>query len=181
MTTLHAYIDESRLRLSPDDPTNLYIMVAVVVSSTDILDIQHRLRDLLPQGIPRLHWRNDRTALRRKHLDLLAELHHSPGMDSLEAHATLSRAKREEAGRTLCLAALAERLAAQGVRELVIESRQDHQDVRDARVLLRARNDGAIPRGLQWRHGRPLAEPLLWPPDAIAGVVGPGQWGSGGI
>lgn len=172
MNTLHAYIDESRLRLTSDDPANLYIMVAVVVSSTDVLDIQHRLRDLLPQGIPRLHWRNDRTALRRKHLGLLAELHHSFGMDSLEAHATLSRAKREEAGRRLCLAALAAHLADQGVRELVIESRQDHQDVRDDRVLLGARDNRVIPRELQWRHGRPLAEPLLWPPDAIAGVVG---------
>lgn len=141
MSTLDAYIDESRLRLSPEDPANLYIMVAVVVSSTDVLDIQHRLRDLLPQGIPRLHWRDDRTALRRKHLDLLAELHHSPGMDSLEAHATLSRAKREEAGRTKCLAALAAHLVVRGVRELAIESRQEHQDVRDDRVLLGARID----------------------------------------
>lgn len=172
MNTLHAYIDESRLRLSQDDPTNLYIMVAVVVSSTDVLDIQHRLRKLLPSGINRLHWRNDRTPLRRKHLDLIAELHHATGLTSLEAHATLSRAKREEAGRTKCLAALAAHLAARDVRELVIEARQPHQDKNDERVLLDARRDGATPRELQWRHGKPLAEPMLWPPDAIAGVVG---------
>lgn len=42
MRTLHAYIDESRLRLRDDEPENLYVRVAVVARSDDILNMQRR-------------------------------------------------------------------------------------------------------------------------------------------
>jgi hypothetical protein len=167
----HAYIDESRLRIG-DGSQNLYLMVAVVVPGHQILAIQRQLRELLPAGVKRLHWREDRPSLRRKHLRLLADLHAAAELDGFQAHAFLARARREVAGRQRCLAALAGDLAARGVEELVIESRQRHRDRDDDRVLLRARGDGVIPDTLQWRYGRPHAEPLLWAPDAIAGAVG---------
>lgn len=167
----HAYIDESRLKTG-DGSLNLYVMVAVVVDGSQILAIQRRLRELLPAGVKRLHWRDDRPGLRRRHLELLTELHADAGMDGFQARAFLARARREVAGRQRCLAALAGDLAERGVKEVVIESRQRHRDRDDDRVLLQARGDGLIPAALQWRYGRPLEEPLLWPPDAIGGAVG---------
>jgi hypothetical protein len=93
-------------------------------------------------------------------------------LEGFEAHARIARVRRARAARERCLAALAAELCQHGVGELVIEGRQVHEDAPDRRVLLRARQDGVTSRTLQWRFGKPLGEPLLWVPDAIAGVVG---------
>lgn len=69
------------------------------------------------------------------------------------------------------LATLAGRLVHGGVDELAIESR-GHRDIEDDRVLLDCRRDGVIAPDLLWRHDRPHDEPLLWLPDALAGVLG---------
>lgn len=55
---------------------------------------------------------------------------------------------------------------------MVIESRQERNDRKDRREILRAQEGGVAARELIYRHGRPKAEPLLWLPGAIAGTVG---------
>lgn len=69
------------------------------------------------------------------------------------------------------LATLRARLIHGGVDELLIESR-GHRDIEDDRPLLDCRRDGVIASDLLWRHDRPHDEPLLWLPDALAGVLG---------
>lgn len=167
---LHAYLDESRLRIG-DGPENLYLMVAVVVAGVDRLVIQDRLRSVRPPGFKRLHFRDDQRAVQRRHVTLLRELHEQGVIHAVEAHARIPRARREQAGRNRCLSALAGHLAAAGVSELIIESRQEHQDQRDRRILHAGRDNGVVPPDLQWRFGRPKGEPLLWAADAIAGII----------
>jgi hypothetical protein len=173
---LHAYLDESRLRVG-DGPENLYVMVAVVVAAQARLDVQAELRSLLPAGVRRLHFRDDKPGVRRRHLMLLAAFAEAGRLEAVEAHAIIPSARRERAARERCLSALAGDLAQRGVGELVIESRQDHQDQRDSRTLLTCRSHGVVPHALQWRFGRPKSEPLLWPPDTLAGVLGHGLLG----
>jgi hypothetical protein len=169
---LHVYLDESRLRVG-DGPENLYVVVAAQAR----LDVQAELRSLLPAGVRRLHFRDDKPDVRRRHLTLLAAFAEAGRLEAVEAHALIPSARRERAARERCLSALAGDLAQRGVGELVIESRQDHQDQRDSRTLLTCRSHGVVPHTLQWRVGRPKSEPLLWPPDTLAGLLGHGLRG----
>lgn len=178
--TLPDDLDESRLRVG-DGPENLYLMVAVVVASSDVLDVQARLRELLPAGVRRLHFRDDKPSVRRHHLEVLAAWAGAGRLEALEAHAMIATARREHAARERCLSALAGALGQRGVGELVIESRQEHQDQRDSRTLLACREHGVVGRDLQWRFGRPISEPLLWPPDLLAGVLGSGHLGRASV
>lgn len=149
---LHAHLDESRLRVG-DGPENLYFMVAVVVAGVDRLAIQDRLRSVRPPGFKRLHFRDDQRAVQRRHVTLLRELHEQGVIHAVEAHARIPRARREQAGRNRCLSALAGHLAAEGVGEIVIESRQEHQDQRDRRILHAGRDNGVVPPDLDTCSG----------------------------
>lgn len=148
------------------------MMVAVVVAAQDRLEIQAQLRGLLPAGVARLHFRDDKPGVRRRHLALQAAFAAAGRLEAVEAHAIIPTARRERAARERCLSASAGDLAQRGGAEPIIESRQDHQDQRDSRTLLACRSHGVVPRALQWRFGRPRSEPLLWPPDTLAGVLG---------
>lgn len=167
--TLHAYVDESRRRLADGD--HLYLMVAVTVPGKYRVTLERDLRALVPKGSHRLHLRRDRRGLVHAHLDMLAHAHER-GVAAYSAVARIQSARHEGRARVRCLAALAGRLNELGLDELVIESRQRHRDVEDDRTLLRARQDGLISPGVLWRHDRPYEEPLLWPPDAVAGSLG---------
>jgi hypothetical protein len=169
MSSLHAYVDESRRRSV--DGAHRYLMVAVTVPGGVRVALERDLRALVPKGSHRLHFRRDQRALTQKHLLLIAE-GASDGVRGLAAHAVIGSARHEGRARVRCLAALATHLSAVGVDEIVIESRQRHRDVEDDRTLLRARQDGAIRRDLLWRHDRPYEEPLLWPADAVVGALG---------
>jgi hypothetical protein len=63
-------------------------------------------------------------------------------------------------------------LEAAGVKRLVFESRQEARDTRDRQTIVTARKARLISRSLTHSFARPLEEPLLWIPDAIAGAVG---------
>lgn len=166
--TTHAYIDESRRRTTSG---HLYLMVAVTIPGELRVALERDLRALVPKGSHRLHFRRDRQALIRRHLELIATLA-DDGVQGLTAHATIATARHEGRARVRCLAALAGHLSALGTDEIVMESRQAHRDVEDDRTLLQARQDGLIHPKLLWRHDRPYEEPLLWPPDAVAGALG---------
>lgn len=102
---------------------------------------------------------------------LIAQLLNAAELHVIASHARIATARHERRARVRLLATLAARLVHHGVDELVIESR-GHRDVEDDRALLDCRRDGVIGADLLWRHDRPHDEPLLWLPDALAGVLG---------
>lgn len=53
----------------------------------------------------------------------------------------------------------------------MIESREAHNDSKDARTIEQARRAGRASSQLSYRFDRPSAEPLLWFPDAVAGAL----------
>ncbi|MEU4289777.1 hypothetical protein AB0E63_16255 [Kribbella sp. NPDC026596] len=58
-----------------------------------------------------------------------------------------------------------------GVGDVWLESRSAGPDRRDVRLVDSARRKGLVPSGLVVRFARPLDDPMLWIPDAIAGAV----------
>jgi hypothetical protein len=57
------------------------------------------------------------------------------------------------------------------VVDVLIESRQAHNDRVDRQVIAAAQRAGRASPDLNYRHARPLEEPLLWLADALAGAV----------
>jgi hypothetical protein len=77
----------------------------------------------------------------------------------------------QDRARALCMTRLLWDARALEVADLVIESRQERNDKKDRRTILRAlQAQGASPN-LHYRFERPKAEPLLWLPDAVAGAT----------
>ena len=54
---------------------------------------------------------------------------------------------------------------------LVFETRQEHNDAKDRRAILRAQKAQVAPNNLSYVFQAPEAEPLLWLADAAAGAV----------
>ena len=57
------------------------------------------------------------------------------------------------------------------VDELVFESREPHNDLKDRRTLLQAQQAQAAPKVRGYSFSWPHDEPLLWLPDAAAGAI----------
>lgn len=60
---------------------------------------------------------------------------------------------------------------------LTLESRHDERNRHDIRAVGAFRNQHVVSRRLIVEHGRPVQEPMLWVPDAVAGAVGDMQFG----
>lgn len=165
----HAFIDESR-RAHGDG--FLYLMAAVEVPATELVALARDLRVLLPSGARSLHFRHDRDGLRRRHLELIAERMAAGYLRAHVAVASIQHARHERRARVRCLSALAAHLADAGVGRMIIESRQEHDNRVDDRVLLDCRRDGLLAGALVWAHHRYTDDELLWIADAVAGVVG---------
>jgi hypothetical protein len=84
-------------------------------------------------------------------------------------------ATRQERARARSLRHMVEILDHEGVGELMIESRGP-QDTHDRRVLLSATEDGLCSGDLSYSF-ETKAEPLMWLPDAIAGLLGEAECG----
>ncbi|WP_130442643.1 hypothetical protein [Kribbella rubisoli] len=58
-----------------------------------------------------------------------------------------------------------------GVGQVWLESRASAQDKRDLSLVDSARDKGLLSRTTTVGFARPLQEPMLWLPDAVAGAV----------
>jgi len=58
-----------------------------------------------------------------------------------------------------------------GVDDLVLESRQEHNDQKDRQTIMWAQKAGWASADLRYGFARPRDEPLLWVADAMAGAV----------
>lgn len=143
------------------------MVAAGAVLQADLDRGRAELRKLLLPRQPYLHWNSEKAVRRLAMLDRLS------GFVAMALACSYYPvgARRQEPARAACLTALVGDLKAEGISELVIETRGEVPDRRDRRTLLHARDVGIAADSLTYRHGRKLEEPLLWAADAIAGAV----------
>jgi len=159
--SLHAFVDESKQRG--------LLLVAVVLSSTNVTATRAAVEDLHLKGQRRIHFKKESPGRRSTILSAItampveARLHECPS----ERH--------ELAAREACLSQIVEDLAVQGGERLVIEL-DDPTLVHDRRTLYKAVAKAGVDGQLQYHHHlRAKEETLLAVPDAIAW-----SWAEGG-
>jgi hypothetical protein len=151
-----AYLDESQ--------RSRYLVCATLVDSGDLSTVHALAQSLRMPGQHRWHFKSESDRRRKTILSALASCGRVRGLVyTSRAPETLARAG--------CLTALVPDLIEHGVSQLTLESRAGRDD-EDRPVLYEAlRKAGA---GMPYQHRRPVAEPALWWPDAVAWAYGAG-------
>ena len=162
---LHAWVDES-VHLDAA-PSGLYILAAAIgAAGVSLNPVRDVLRALVVGPHPRLHWRDELESTRAETVDAIAEL----GL----THVVVVRAdvdpKRQERARRKCLERLLFELSSRRVGRVWLEARTPTLNRRDIKLVDAVRSTGIL-ADLSVDFARPLEEPLLWVPDAVAGAV----------
>lgn len=167
---MNAFVDES-IRLGEG---GAYLVAAAVVTDVDLDQARRRVRSVIPHRQPRFHWRDESEPQRRRMLEAIVEL--GP---TAAAYVCIPTGRRQDRARALCLNRMLWDLKQLGATRVVFESREPHNDRKDARTIERAKRAGAAAADLEYAFRRPLEEPLLWIADALAGVASARVGGSG--
>ena len=157
-----AFINES-LRWRPE---GLYVVAAAVVAE-DLDDARAAARAVLLRRQHRFHWRVESERQRLRMLGALVDVAERVMAYTCQPIPT----SKQDRARAQCLKRLLWDLRDLDVDELVFESRDEHNDRKDRRTIVRAQNAQAAPKLLGYDFRRPQEEPLLWLPDAAAGAV----------
>jgi hypothetical protein len=157
-----AFVDES-IRTGP---SGVYLVAAAVVIPADLDRARRTVVSALLPNQPRFHWRNESELQRRVMLERVANL---PA--KVLAYACRPVPRRQDRARALCIDRMLWDFAELGVTKVTFESREEHNDRKDAFTIRNAQRAKRAPATLQYSFARPLEEPLLWLPDALAGAV----------
>lgn len=146
--------------------------VHYVISAAVLLDpdrhgeVRARAAQVIGTRKRPFHWKDEGIEKRRAMIHVLGEL-------EIGVFATVHRPispDRERQARRATLTDLVMRLDKEGVDELVIESRGTALDGEDQRILIAGRLEGTWSPELTYSfEGK--REPLLWLPDAVAGML----------
>lgn len=167
-----AYGDES-VRMVGDPP---FYMLGVSLMS-DATDAElRRLAGIMPEGSRKLHWREMSRRRRRRSLEILAD---AGCADTVVIAAPLS-GKKQERARRKCLEALLPALESKGVRELVLENRDEAANRLDLNYVDYAKGSKLI-SSIMITHKDASIEPRLWIADQVLGAMGDyktrtGEW-----
>lgn len=168
---LHAWVDESI-----HAARGLYILAAAIAPADEaqLEEARDALVRQLLRGQRRLHWRDEGKHRRRAAIvGAVAQLK----ISSVVVVATHIDARtQDERARRKCLERLLGQLTDFGVRQVWIESR-GRQDARDLTMVAALRSRGGLPSSMRVDFARPLEEPMLWIPDAVAGAIGAARAG----
>lgn len=167
---LHAWVDESI-----HDPgsqagksyVGMYVMAAVIADPTCCEGPRGMLRELVPRGAGRLHWRGESEPQRRKIIAAIAAC----DMVHAVVVGVEMRAGQQERARRKCMQRLLFQLEAVGVSQVWLESRTESLNRRDMRLVEQLRGERTISRAIRVDVALPSVEPMLWVPDAVAGAV----------
>jgi hypothetical protein len=145
-------------------------MVASCVDEVDSGEVRTVVSGLAAPG-QRFHWRRSARPARAKALGVVADL---PVLH-LTAIATRLDPRRPERARRACLHRLLFELASHGVTLVIMETRTQSLNHKDAAAVDAFRSAQVIGPEIAVEHGYPSGvngEPLLWVPDIIAGAIG---------
>jgi hypothetical protein len=155
----HGFVDESSRQG--------YLVCAVVLAPEDLALTRRELKALCLPGQQRIHMKSEGASRRRAILSAVARMQVQALMYEVPAGRRSERAARDD-----CLRRLVPDLLRLEVGRLMIEScDQNHQDVQ---VVSDAVAKAGAHDSLQYLHGRPGIEPLLWLPDILAWAYGRG-------
>ncbi|WP_053202268.1 hypothetical protein [Jiangella muralis] len=157
-----AYVDES---IRTDD--GVYVLAAVALDRADAAAVRAAVRALEPRPGRRFHWRDRLPVARQAAAESLAALPVLP----IVVVGTPVNPRRQERARRQCAETLLFELAAAGVDDVWLESRNPLLDRRDLDVVAGFHARRVIPRGLRIGHLRAGDEPLLWAADIVAGAI----------
>jgi len=159
-----AFVDESIRR-----PIGLYVIGCVIAPCGEYAALRETF------GGPRFHFSRESEERQVAFLGRICD-------QGLGTAAYVSRGLHDERARGLCMKALLWDLKQTWEAcELVIESRQDHNDLKDARVIGGAKRSGIADASLKYGWERPADNPLLWTADAVAGAVASNAYAGGGF
>lgn len=159
-----AWIDES-VHVSGPGP-GFYVLAASIADPTSSDTHRAVLRKLVVGPTGRLHWNAETMPTRRRIAATIARL----DLTHLAVVAPIEGRKQERARRK-CLERLLYQLDQQAVLRVWLESRQKSQDRRDQSMVAALHGSGGISPRFSTSFARPLDEPMLWIPDAIAGMT----------
>ena len=139
-----------------------YVLAAVIFSEAHAA--RRDIQSLTADRTRPFHWHREGPTTRSAAVELIAK--HAIATKIIAQHAGR---QAQTATRATLLAELATGLANEGVGHVVIESRGQREDGRDRSTILNCLREMTAPAfSYDWRT---KAEPLLWYPDAMAGVV----------
>jgi hypothetical protein len=161
---LHAWVDES-IRVTATG--GFYILASVIVDAACCDGVRDTLRDLLLRNQPRLHWRAEDKTRRRKIAQTAANI----DMAAVVVVGTPVTPTKQERARRVCMERLLHELDQLGVHRAWLETRTPSLNTKDWEMVAALIGARAISTRLRIAHARPLEEPMLWLPDAVAGAV----------
>lgn len=165
---LHAWVDESMHQATEQLPAGIYILAATIADPTRCEPVREGLRTLLAGSNKRLHWRDESPRRQRQIAAAIAEYNTT---HTVVIGAPLDH-RRQERARRLCLQRLLYELTLVGVTDVWLEARTASLNRKDITMVAALRSSGAVPSHLRVEPIAPTEEPMLWIPDAVAGVVG---------
>jgi hypothetical protein len=157
-----AFSDES-VHIGP----GVYVLAVALVDPRRQDNARATLRALCPSGARRLHWVRNATALRHQTIGVVVA-------ETVQVRAYLAHfdhERRQEDARRRCLLQMLLDHGGPPVSELVLDGRNEYQDVRDHSYLVSQCGRLALPHPPKIRHDGGDKEPLLWLADATAGAV----------
>ncbi len=156
-----ALVDESILLSG----AGCYLLACVVIPD----DRRARTRRAVRRAAvgSRFHRKDERDDARLRMLGVVAD-----GATSLYGYICRPTVRRDhERNRGELLASPLVDLASTVTLDLLIESRQRPNDLKDRKVIAAAVTAGDVPVDLNYGHTGPDQEPLLWLADALAGAL----------
>ncbi|MFG1816345.1 hypothetical protein ACGFIF_21495 [Kribbella sp. NPDC049174] len=163
---LVTWVDESVV-VGDDHRPGAYTLAAVIADDAATEGLREELRALTERKIVRLHWVAEST----KRRDLISETIARLGIVAVVVVGTPVHRQKQERARRCCLERLLYELDQLRVGQVWLESRAPSQDKRDRSLVDSARDKGLLSRRTSVGFARPLQEPMLWLPDAVAGAV----------
>ena len=141
-----------------------YLLACVVIPDDGRASIRRRVRRAAVGT--HFHWKDERDDARLRMLRVAAE--QAVRLIVLACRPIVRR--DHERARTQLLTGLLGELAAGTTLDLLIESRQEVNDLKDRKVIAAAVVARQISADLNYAHSGPDQEPLLWLADALAGA-----------
>ncbi|GAT66021.1 hypothetical protein PS9374_01665 [Planomonospora sphaerica] len=157
-----AYVDES-MRVS----SGLYLMAAVLVPPTCAEGYRAVLRGLLLRNQRRLHWRDEKDKRRVQLVEAIGALR---PCGIVVIGTGLDRGRQERARRK-CMERLLWELSNRDIGEVVFESRGPQLDASDRKMIDIMRIRSMLPDRIRAAWRNPIADPLVWMPDIVAGAA----------
>ena len=148
-------------------PIGVYVVAAVLVPPERADGLRLDLRELFGCRASRFHWYEETDAVRRRMLEFIA----CADLSMLTVAGRLGDVRAQERARAFSLERLLWELRSLRPGHLVLEARQERNNLRDRRVIAAAQRSGKASTGLTYEFGLPSSEPLLWTADAVASAT----------